>query len=93
MLCLETEELHVKFYEKFELLHFIYPYPRPWTKVPLVLFVLYSFLISNIVSKNNFTHLFLGFGIGEDYPFRPDHGILLNETTFDANETTLETRK
>ena len=32
--------LRVKFYKKFELLQFIYPYPRSWTKVPLVLFCL-----------------------------------------------------
>jgi len=43
-------------------------------------------------STKSACYAFTGFGIGEDYPFRPDHGILLNETLFDANETTLETR-
>ena len=35
----------MKFYKKFELLYFIYPYLRSWTKVPLVL------LRDRIVSK------------------------------------------
>ena len=63
--------------------------------VKLFILCIVSFLISSYNSKNrnNFRHLFLGFGIGEDYPFRPDHGVLVNETSFDANETTLETRK
>ena len=37
LLCLKSEELHVRFYKKFELLFFICPYPCSQTKVHLFL--------------------------------------------------------
>ena len=49
MLSKESKELHVKFYKKFELLYFIYPYPGSWTKVPLVLLMNVCTLESGIV--------------------------------------------